>query len=310
MTAEFEERHVQAVEKAGASIVNVRSGTSHGGACCGPFHRMGSGSGLVLDDKGHILTNHHVVCDMDSVTVIMGNGHVFTGKVVGGDQRTDIAVVKIESDELVPAVLADSDDLKLGQPILAMGNSFGLPHGPVVTSGVVSYLPRGLSGHEGMIALWTDATINPGNRGGALVDLDGNVIAVNAVRAPYAEGMGQAIPVNMAKSIAAQIIEHGKVQRAWLGVTAYDVTTALAYQFQLPDTDGAFVAETAPEGPAETAGLHMGDVVLSLDDKHVGNVSDLLTALTGMKSGQEIDVKVRRNGRTEAVRVTLGTRPY
>jgi S1-C subfamily serine protease len=311
MMMEIEERYVKAVEKASASIVSVRAGVSPRRSCCGPSGRMGLTSGVVLDKEGYVLTSRHAVSQMESVTVILNNGHVFSGKVVGEDQRTDIAVIKIESEELVPAELGDSEKLRTGQPILAMGNPLGLPGGPVVTSGVISFIPRGpFMGQSEMSILATDASVNPGNGGGPLVNLDGMVVAVNATRAPFAEGMSLAIPVNMAKGIAEQIIKHGKVQRSWLGITAYDITPPLAYQFQLPDNNGVFVAEVQPSGPAEGAGLKMGDVLLGLDDKHVACVSDLLTTLNGMSSGQEIVVKMRRNGRTEEVHVTLGTRPY
>jgi serine protease Do len=311
MIADSEERYVKAVEKASASIVSVRAGISQRGPCCGPSRRMGLTSGVVLDKEGYVLTSHHAVSQMENVTVILNNGHVFSGKVVGEDQRTDIAVIKIESDELVPAELGDSEKLKVGQPILAMGNPLGLPGGPVVTSGIISFIPRGpFMGQSEMAILATDASVNPGNGGGPLVDLDGAVVAVNATRAPFAEGMSLAVPINMAKGIAEQIIKHGKVQRSWLGITAYDITPPLAYQFQLPDSEGVFLAEVLPKGPAEQAGLKMGDVILGLDDKHVGSVSDLLVTLNGMSSGQEILVKMRRNGKMEMVHVALGTRPY
>jgi serine protease Do len=220
-------------------------------------------------------------------------------------------VIKIESDELVPAELGDSDKVKVGQPILALGNSLGLPGGPTATSGVISYNPKGaVMGHHGMGILATDASVNPGNIGGPIVSLDGMVLAVNATRAPFAEGMSFAVPINLAKDIADQIIKNGKVQRAWLGVTAYNVTQFLAHQFQYPDMDGVFLAEVVSEGPAEAAGLRFGDVLLSVDDKHLGNVSDLLSALDGLSSGQKVDVKVRRNGKMEEAHVTLGSRPY
>ena len=271
---------------------------------------MGLGSGVVLDKEGHILVSHHSVCQMDRITVITNNGHVFAGIVVGDDPLTDITVIKIESDDLVPAELGDSDGLRVGQPILALGNPMGLPGGPIVTSGVISFLPRGpFMGQSEMAFLATDASVNAGNSGGPLVSLDGKIIAINVTRVPFAEGMSFATSVNLAKGIAEQIIKHGKVQRSWLGVTAYDVKPIIAYQFQLPDTDGVFVAEVIPEGPAEVAGLLMGDVLLSLDDQHVGNVRDLLVALNGMRSGQEIVAKVRRNGKMEEIHVTLGTRP-
>jgi serine protease Do len=310
MIPEIEERYVQAFDKASESTVSVLAAASQTGPCCG-WSRRGFGSGVVLDKQGHILTNQHVVRHADRIMIVLSNGHMFTGKVVGGDERTDIAVVKIEADELAPAELGDSDKLRVGQPILAIGNSLGLSGGPTVTSGVISSLRRNLHlGHGNeMAVLQTDASVNPGSSGGPLVNLDGRIIAITAAQIPYAEGMGFAIPINLAKNIAEQIIAHGMVQRSWLGVTAYDVTPRLAYQFRFPDTDGIFVAEVLPNSPAEAAGLRMGDVVLSIDDKTLSGVGHLLAALNDARPGQEIEVKVRRNGKMEQIHVTLGTRP-
>ncbi|MGD0818766.1 MAG: trypsin-like peptidase domain-containing protein [Methanomassiliicoccales archaeon] len=311
MIADIEERYVQAFDKASASTVSVLAADSQMGPCCGRFRRGRFGTGVVLNREGHILTNQHVVHEADRVMIVLNNGHVFTGKMVGGDKRTDIAVVKVEGEQLTPAELGDSEKLRVGQPILALGNSLGLSGGPTVTSGVISSLRRNmLMGQgNGMAVLQTDASVNPGSSGGPLVNLSGEVVAITTAQIPYAEGMGFAIPINIAKSIAGQLIEHGKVQRAWLGVTAYDVSPRLAYQFRLPDTDGVFVAEVVHGSPADAADLRMGDVLLNIDDKQLANVTDLLTALNERKIGQEIEAKVRRNGRMEQMHVTLGTRP-
>ena len=309
MKTEIEDRYIQAVQKAGASIVNVQTEISANGHCCMPFQK--SCSGVVLDKDGHILVARDALCQAEHVTVIMNNGHLFTGVFVGDDQLTNTAVIKIESDELVPAELGDSDILRVGQPIFAIGNSLGMPGGLTATSGVISALPRlPIMGQSGVAVLVHDALVNPTNSVGPLVSLDGNVVGINAARTPYSGGMSIAIPINRAKSIAEEIIRHGKVQRSWLGVTANDITPRLVYQFQLPDMDGVFVAEVVPGGPAEGAGVRIGDVLLSLDEKKVNNVVDLLTALHGMRSEQAIEMKVRRNERMEVIHVTLGTRPY
>ncbi len=312
MTTEIEERYIQAFDKSSRSTVSVLVAAPPMGACHGPFRRRGVGSGVVLDMKGHILTNQHVVSHCDRIMVALNNGHVFQGKVVGGDERTDVAVVRIEADELTPAELGNSDELKVGQPILAIGNSLGLSGGPTVSSGVISSLRRSLitGKGNGIAVIQTDASVNPGNSGGPLVSLDGRVIAITTAMIPYAEGMGFAIPINKAKEIADQIIEHGKVQRSWLGVSAFDVTPRLAYQFRLPSTDGVFVSEVVPESPAESADLRMGDVILSVDDAQLGSVMDLLAILDEKKIGQKVELKVRRNGRLEELHVILGTQPH
>jgi S1-C subfamily serine protease len=307
-TNEIEELYAKAVEKAGASVVNIRTEAASGGHCCAPF--LQGCTGVVLDAQGHILVALDGLCDADRLTVTMNNGHMFAATLVGEDPQTNTAVIKIDPEECVPADLGDSDHLRLGQPIFAMGNSLGIPGGLTATSGIISALPRGLvAGLGGAAVLVTDATINPANGGGILADLEGRVIGVNTSRMPHSGGMGIAFPINRTKALAEEIIRHGKVDRSWLGVTAYDVTPRLAYQFQLPDTNGVFVAEAVPGGPAEGAGLRMGDVLLSLNETKVNNVVDLLSALQGMRSGQAIDANVRRNGRAEVIHVTLGARP-
>ena len=311
MLTDIEEKYIHAVEKAGASIVNVRTEDSPEGHCCTHFQRICSGPGVVLDREGHVLVASNDLCQTEKGTVIMDNGHLFTGVIVGDDQQTNIAVIKVDSDELVPAELGDSDELRVGQPIFAIGNSLGLPGGMTATSGVICSLPSGLvAGQSEVTVLVTDALVNQANSGGPLVSLDGKVIGINVARMAHSGGMSIAIPINTAKGIAEELIKYGKVRRSWLGVTAYDVTSRLAYQFQLPDTDGVFVSEVVPEGPAEGAGVRMGDVLLGLDEKPVNNVVDLLAALESLRSDQRVEMKVRRNGRTEVIHVTLGTKPY
>lgn len=163
---------------------------------------------------------------------------------------------------------------------------------------------------EGLPVIQTDAPVNPGSSGGPLVDLDGNVMAITVAQIPYAEGMGFAIPIKMARSIAQQLIEHGKVQRAWLGISAHDVDRRMAYHFRLPDTCGAFVTEVTRQGPAEAAGLKMGDVILRLNGRMLGGVSDMLSVLSGLKAGERIEVEVRRNGSINKCQVALGERPF
>jgi serine protease Do len=311
MRSEYEQRYVQAVAKASKSTVSVRAAGSFGPPC-GPRAMRWGGSGIVLDDRGHILTNAHVVAKADRIMVLTNDGTVHTGEVVGSDPTVDIAVVKIGDLSTPPAAMGDSDELQVGQPILCIGNPLGLSGGPTVTSGIVSCLCRNLimGRGEGLPVIQTDAPVNPGSSGGPLVDLDGQVMAITVAQIPYAEGMGFAIPINLARSIAQQLIEKGKVQRAWLGITAHDVDMRMAYHFRLPDTCGAFITEVTRQGPAEGAGLRMGDVIVKLNGRMLGGVSDLLAVLGGLKTGDGVEVEVRRNGRTEKYQVTLGERPY
>jgi serine protease Do len=311
MRSEHEQRYIQAVAKASKSTVSVRAAGSCGHPC-GPHFRRWGGSGIVLDDKGHIMTNAHVVAQADRIMVLANDGTVHTGEVVGSDPTVDIAVVKIEGLSIPPAEMGDSDDLQVGQPILCIGNPLGLSGGPSVTSGIVSCLCRSLimGRGEGLPVIQTDAPVNPGSSGGPLVDLDGNVMAITVAQIPHAEGMGFAIPIKMARSIAQQLIDHGRVQRAWLGITAHDVDIRIAYHFRLPDTCGVIITDITRQGPAEAAGLKMGDVIIKLNERLLGGVSDLLAALSGQRTGDSMDVEARRNGRTEKFQVTLGERPY
>src|SRR3990172_3539206 len=195
MIAEIQEAYTKAVERAAESTVSVGTTAGPFGPHWGLFAGGGKGCGVVLDDKGHILTNHHVVAEAERVIVTLADGQVLAGAVVGGDEDSDVAVIRVEGHGLKPAALGDSNKLKVGQPVLAIGNPLGLAGGPTVTSGVVSSLRRSvqLRRENGIRVIQTDAAVNPGNSGGPLVDLEGKVVAINTVTIPYAEGIGFAI---------------------------------------------------------------------------------------------------------------------
>ncbi len=311
MIADLETAYTQAVERAGASTVSISVAGAFQHPPFRPFPRRGIGSGVVLDAQGHILTNAHTVEGAERILVGLGDGRVLGGQVLGADSDTDIAVVRIEGDHLQPAELGDSDKLKVGQPVLAIGNPLGLPGGPTVTSGVVSSLQRSirLGEGDGLQVIQTDAAVNPGNSGGPLVDLQGRVIAVNAATIPYAEGIGFAIPINAARDVATQIIAHGRVQRPWLGIVGYDVDRRIAQYYQLPVTQGVFLVEVSEGGPAVAAGLQVGDVLTSVDGRVLAAVSDLVDALRGKKIGQTVELGFERQG-ARKVRLPLATRPF
>ena len=231
--------------------------------------------------------------------------------MLGADEDTDVAVVRVDADHLEPAAFGDSDALKVGQPVLAIGNPLGLPGGPTVTSGVVSSLHRSIriGEGEGLQVIQTDAAVNPGNSGGPLVDLSGRVVALNAATIPYAEGIGFAIPINAAREVARQIIEHGRARRAWLGIVGYDVDRRIAQYYGLTVSQGIFVVELPPEGPASAAGLRVGDVITALDGHPVTEVSGLVEALRSKKIGDRVEVQVERKG-PRKLELTLGERPY
>ena len=312
MLADLQNAYIQAVERAGASTVNVGTARGPVGPPWGAWPRRGFGSGVVLDGTGHILTTHHVVAGAEKVIVTFSDGRVLSGTVIGGDEETDIAVVRVEGKEFRPADFANSDELKVGQPVLAIGNPLGLPGGPTVTSGVVSSLRRhlGRGPGDGMPVIQTDAAVNPGNSGGPLVDLQGRVVAINTATIPYAEGIGFAIPVNAALAAARELIAHGHVQRPWLGIGGYDVDRRLAAYYGIASRHGVFAAEITPGSPAEAAGLQVGDVITSLGGKPLTGVADLVEALRERAIGDSMDIEAERRGQRVKAKATLGARPW
>src|SRR3990170_1222553 len=203
MISELQDAYTHAVEQAAKSVVSVGTTAVPVGPPFGPYPRRGHGSGVVFDDQGHVLTSHHVVAKAERLFVGLADGRVLSGKIVGADEETDIAVVRIEAGGLHPSALGDSDALKVGQPVLAIGNPLGLAGGPTVTSGVISSLRRNLQHHDadGLRMIQTDAAVNPGNSGGPLVDLAGKVVAINTATIPFAEGIGFAVPINDAAQV-------------------------------------------------------------------------------------------------------------
>src|ERR671933_2004133 len=216
---------IEAVEKVGKSVVNIASVRMVQDQLFRLFPIEGVGSGIIIDSKGLILTNNHVVDKANNLKITLKDGNTFNGKVIGTDEVSDLAVVKVDSTEaLLQAQLGNSDHLRIGQIVIAIGNPFGLTGGPTVTAGIVSALNRSLQFESGVLELiQTDAAINPGNSGGPLVNTNGEVIAINTANMPYAQGIGFAVPINIAKSILKELIENGKVTRPWIGVASMKV---------------------------------------------------------------------------------------
>ncbi len=262
------------------------------------------GSGFVISADGYILTNNHVVEGVDEIRVHFADGKESEAKLVGLDPKTDLALIRVEGvSDLHALRLGDSDALLPGDFVVAIGNPFGLDH--TVTFGIVSAKGRELGQGPYDDYIQTDAAINPGNSGGPLLDLTGAVIGVNSAINPQANTIGFAVPINLAKSILPQLKESGSVTRGWIGVSVQAVTPELAKALSLDTTDGALVAEVAPGGPAERAGIQRGDVIQSVDGKAVGRLSDLSRAVAATPIGKQATVVLLRDGETKTLEITV-----
>jgi serine protease Do len=270
----------------------------------------GLGTGMLMDAQGHILTNHHVAGGATQIEVLLANGHTYPARLVGTDPKTDLAVIKIDAKEALPSVtFGDSDAIGVGEWVVAIGHPRGLDQ--TVTQGIISAKHRrGISDPSSyQDFLQTDAAINPGNSGGPLLNLRGEVIGVNAAIASQTgsfEGIGFAIPSNMAVSVAKALIAHGKVERAWLGVSVQDVTPEAAKSAGIEERKGALIAEVVKGGPAEQAGLRQGDVVIAYEGKDVTDASALRNAVAVTPIGHEVQVTVLRGGQKQELTAKVG----
>lgn len=272
----------------------------------------GSGSGVIVDKDGYILTNNHVVENADTIKVTLSDGREFTAKVVGRDPKTDVAVIKIDAKNLPAITLADSDKIEVGDVCLAIGNPFGI--GETVTKGIVSAVGRGNVGvgtdYEDFIQ--TDAAINPGNSGGALVDAEGRLIGINTAilsRSGGNQGIGFAVPVNMARSVMQSLIATGKVDRGYMGVMIQNITPDLAKQFDLKNDHGALIGDVSPKGPADKAGFKSGDVILEFNHKAVTDSRHLRLQVAETAPGTTVPVEIMRDGKKETLKLTLKELP-
>lgn len=271
------------------------------------------GSGVIIDArKGYIITNAHVIQGAEEIKVMLIDEREFTAEVIGADEETDIAVIKISPDKLTELPLGDSDNIRVGDFVVAIGNPFGLRH--TVTSGIVSALGRSGIGDADSFQdyIQTDASINPGNSGGALVNLKGELIGVNSAilsRSGGNIGIGFAVPVNIALQVKQQLIEFGEVKRGRLGVIVQNLTPDLAEAFGLDSTDGVVVAQVEPGSSAEKAGLKPEDVIVRVNDKPVRNYRDLRNTIGLLRVGDKLDLQVLRNGKPMKVSTRVGEAP-
>ncbi|MGC2164446.1 MAG: Do family serine endopeptidase [Gallionella sp.] len=270
------------------------------------------GSGVIVSPDGYILTNHHVVETADQIEVALADGRTAKAHVIGSDPDTDVAVIKIELPGSLPAItFGHPEQAQVGDMVLAIGNPFGV--GQTVTMGIVSALKRdhlGLNTFESFIQ--TDAAINPGNSGGALVDIHGSLIGINsAIYSPNGGslGIGFAIPANTAKNTMEQIIKHGSVTRGWIGAAVQELTPELADSFKLGRIKGVLITEVIRNSPAEHAGIHRGDILISIDDQAIDSWTTMLGTVANLPPGKHVQVNLVRDGQKLELPLTIGKRP-
>lgn len=308
----FDEKKVlDILEKVSKSVVNIST--------IKIVHHMfyqavpvkGMGSGTIIDPKGYVLTNNHVVGGAEKIGVTLWNGEIIEGHLVGSCAVHDTAVVKVDKKDLTAAELGDSEKLRVGQRVYAIGNPFGLSGGPTVTSGVISAVNRTIESERGLIEnlVQTDAAINPGNSGGPLVDLEGKVVAINTAIIPYAQGIGFAIPINSAKKCTGDMIRTGVFERPWLGIVGLSITEEIANYYDLPVDTGVLVTKLADNSPAEREGILAGDIILRMDGGAINSIEDLLSEIHNRKIGDKVRIAVYRRGREYNFEVILSKMP-
>ena len=269
------------------------------------FRQKSLGSGFIISKDGYILTNNHVVEKATEIRVRLLNKEQFKAKVIGRDPKTDIALIKIKANHsLSAATLGDSDALRVGDWVIAIGNPFGLGH--TVTVGIISAKERIIGAGPYDNFLQTDAAINPGNSGGPLVNLEGKVVGINTAIVAQAQGIGFAIPINMAKYILSQLKERGKVMRGWLGVMIQEVTPEIAHALGLKEVKGALVADVTPGSPADKADIRRGDVIIEYNGKKIEEMNELPRLVANTPVGKSVPIKIWRNGKIKQLTVKVG----
>lgn len=277
------------------------------------FTQAGLGSGVIVSDDGYILTNNHVVAGADSIQVRLSDGRKFPAKVIGRDERTDVAVIKVNASGLAAIKKGNSDSLQVGEMVMAIGSPLSENLAHTVTQGIVSAKGRqnvGLATYEDFIQ--TDAAINPGNSGGALVNLDGELVGLNSAIASQSggfQGIGFAIPSNMAFKIMDQLISKGKVTRGWLGILPQDIDAKMAAAIKVKEGSGVLVGDVTPESPAEKAGFQSGDIITAIDGHTMASAAQLRTDIAETAPGTKVSVSIIRDGKDKDFDLTLGELP-
>ena len=306
----FQQTLIEASEKVAPAVVNIRVVQLSRDYFFNLVPQQGQGSGVIFDERGFILTNNHVIEGADEITVVLHDGREFKGEVLDRDPGVDLAVVKIEAPDLPVATLGNSDELQAGQFCVAIGNPFGLQD--TVTFGVISALNRSIRSGPNQVMedlIQTDAAINPGNSGGPLIDFSGTVVGINTAIIPQAQNIGFAVPINTARDITDDLIEHGKISRPWLGIYILTVNAQVQQRFELGVSTGVYVAEVVSDGPAAAAGIKEGDVIVGLDGTPVQSGERLRSMLRRKAIGATVSLLIVRDDQYQEVKVALEQAP-
>ena len=294
------------------SVVHIRTDKLESGFFNQLIPQTGVGSCLILDKDGRILTNNHVVMGADSLTVTLNDGRSYPADVIGGDVKTDIAVIKIKAEKIQPAEIGNSSNLKVGEGVIAVGHALGLKGGPTVSQGVISALGRTIEvGRGGSMSelIQTDASINPGNSGGPLVNSQAEVVGINTAVINGSNGIGFAININDAKIIANHLIENGFVKRGYMGISPFELTDYIRQELLVPVDIGVVIARVWEGYPAEKAGLKTEDVIVKLNDVEIQSVGALEKFLISHAPGEKVNVSFYRKGKLETTDIKLGEPP-
>ncbi len=296
------------VESASPAVVNIRVTQTQRDRYGRTREGGGAGSGVIVDaENGYILTNYHVVGEADEITVSLMDGRELDAEIVGSDSETDIALIKVEGDNMTEMPIGDSDDVRVGDFVIAIGNPYGLSH--TVTSGIVSALGRSGIGDGLQDFIQTDASINPGNSGGALVNMSGELVGINSMifsRSGGNVGIGFAVPTEIASSIMGQILDFGEIRRGLLGVNIQTIDAEAAETLNIDVDGGALITRVFPESAAEKAGLEVGDIIVHVNDEEVTSAGELRNTIGLLRSGDKVDIRYLRDNESHSTSAELG----